>query len=185
MVPGTFFCLTEEQAVRRQGKQKRVQKKKGKALASRTLQKQAYNFLLTNIPQKEISIQDLYQLYSLRWQVKILFKTWKSHFHLDKVKIMKKERFECHLYDTLIAIWRSIRFAFQARLFLYKKQNIELSQYKAMGIIREFLPKMIQSETDLIQLIHQVHMILKRHSKKSCKKWKSTTLNILIKIGIL
>ena len=148
-------------------------------MTSRTLQKQAYNFLLTNIPQEEISLQDLYQLYSFRWQVEILFKTWKSHFHLDKVKIMKKERFECHLYGTLIAIWISIRFAFQARLYLYRKKNIELSEYKAMGIIREFLPKMILAKTELIHLIHQVYMILKRHGKKSCKKEKPTTLNIL------
>ena len=133
--------LTKEQAIRRQGKQKRVQKKKGKALTSRTLQKQAYNFLLTNIPQEEICIQDLYQLYSLRWQIEILFKAWKSHFHLDKVKAMKKERFECQLYGTLIAIWISIRFVFQARLFLYRKKNIELSEYKAMGIIHKLYQK--------------------------------------------
>ena len=181
----SIHCLTEEQAVRRQGKQKRVQKKKGKALTSRTLQKQAYNFLLTNISQEEISMQDLYQLYSLRWQIEILFKAWKSHFHLDKVKAMKKERFECQLYGTLIAIWLSIRFAFQARLFLYRKQNIELSEYKAMGIIRELLPKVIQTETDPVQLIHRIYVILKRHGKKSCKNGKPTVLNILSMIGIL
>jgi hypothetical protein len=52
----SIHCLTEEQSMRRQRKQKWVQKKKGKALTSRTLQKQAYNYLFTNIPQEEISL---------------------------------------------------------------------------------------------------------------------------------
>jgi hypothetical protein len=60
----SIHCLTEEQAVQRQRKKKWVQKKKGKALTSRTLKKQAYNYLFTNIHQEEISPQDLYQLYS-------------------------------------------------------------------------------------------------------------------------
>ena len=181
----SIHCLTEEQAISRQRKQKWVQKKKGKALTSRTLQKQAYNDLFTNIPQEEISPQDLYLLYSLRWQVEIIFKTWKSHFHLDKVKTMKKEGFECHLYGTLIAIWMSIRFTFQARLYLYRKKKMELSEYKAMGIIRDFLPQMILARTDRKHLIHQFYTILMRHGKKSCKKDKPTTLDILNMIGIL
>ncbi|MFJ5718148.1 IS4 family transposase [Neobacillus sp. NPDC093127] len=181
----SIHCLTEEQAVRRQRKQKWVQKKKGKALTSRTLQKQAYNYLFTNIPQEEISPQDLYLLYSLRWQVEILFKTWKSHFHLDKVKKMKKERFECHLYGVLIAIWISMRFTFQARLYLYKKKDMELSEFKTMGIIREILPQMILAQTDRMVLIHQFYTILIRHGKKARKKGKPTELDILKMLGII
>ena len=47
----SIHCLTEEQAISRQRKQKWVQKKKGKALTSRTLQKQAYNYLFTKKPE--------------------------------------------------------------------------------------------------------------------------------------
>jgi hypothetical protein len=177
--------LTEEQMKHRQRKQNSVQKKKGKALTSRTLQKQAYNYLLTNIPQEEISPQDLYQLYSLRLQVEILFKTWKSHFHLDKVKKMKKERFECHLYGVLIAILVSMRFTFQARLYLYKKKEMELSEYKTMGLIRDILPQIIQARTDRMILVHQFFSVLIRHGKKSRKKGKPTELDILNMIGII
>jgi len=177
--------LTEDQLKRRQRKQKAVQKKKGKALTSRTLQKQAYNYLFTNIPQEEISSQDLYLLYSLRWQVEILFKTWKSHFHLDKVKRMKKERFECHLYGVLIAIWISMRFTFQARLYLYKKKGMEISEYKTMGFIREVLPQIIKAHLDKAIFIDDLYCLLIRHGKKSRKKGRSTQLEILNMIGVI
>lgn len=181
----SVHCLTKEQAARRQNKQKRVQKKKGKALTSHTLQKQAFNFLFTNIPQEEIGPQELYQLYSLRWQVEILFKTWKSHFHLDKVKKMKKERFECYLYGVLIAIWISMRVTFQARLYLYQKKEIELSEYKTMGFIRDILSKIIFDQSDRANLVQKLFKLLIRYGKKSRKKGKPTELDILKMIGII
>lgn len=181
----SIHCLTENQLMRRQRKQKAVKKKKGKALTSRTLQKQAYNYLVTNIPQEEISPQDLYLLYSLRWQVEILFKTWKSHFHLDKVKKVKKERFECHLYGVLIAIWISMRFTFQARLYLYKIKEMEISEYKTMGLIRDVLPQIIRGHPDMEILIYNLYCLLIRHGKKNRKKGKPTQLDILNMIGII
>ncbi|WP_231563719.1 MULTISPECIES: transposase [Anoxybacillus] len=66
--------------------------------------KKKYHILLTNLPQESFDGQQVYELYSLRWQIELLFKAWKSVFDLAKVKKMKKERFECHLYGTLIAI---------------------------------------------------------------------------------
>ena len=38
----------------------------------------------------------------LRWQIELLFKFFKSDFQLDKIKNLKIERIETHLYATLI-----------------------------------------------------------------------------------
>jgi hypothetical protein len=45
----------------------------------------------------------------LRWQIELVFKTWKSFFEIHKVKRVKKERMECQLLAKLIWIllnWR-------------------------------------------------------------------------------
>ncbi|MDY7047030.1 transposase, partial [Virgibacillus sp. M23] len=69
--------------------------------------------LATNITQEEMDEQTLYPIYSLRWQVEILFKTWKSLFEIDDVQAMNTDRFYCHLYGTLIHILLSSMIAFQ------------------------------------------------------------------------
>ncbi len=94
---------------------RKKEKRKGKALARQTLEQKKYHILLTNLPQESFDGQQVYELYSLRWQIELLFKAWKSVFDLEKVKEMKKERFECHLYGTLIAILVTQTFLFQAR----------------------------------------------------------------------
>ncbi|CAM4413391.1 hypothetical protein BAMA_16345 [Bacillus manliponensis] len=55
------------------------------------------NVYITNIPPEEVPTNYVHSLYSLRWQVEILFKTWKSFFEIDECKDIKKERLECHL----------------------------------------------------------------------------------------
>ncbi|WP_274382503.1 transposase, partial [Bacillus sanguinis] len=43
-------------------------------------------------------------LYSLRCQIEILFKTWKSFFEIDECKNIKRKCLEYHLYGQLIGI---------------------------------------------------------------------------------
>ncbi|MCR8983452.1 transposase, partial [Brevibacillus laterosporus] len=64
----------------------------------------AINIYITNAPSTEVPTENVHPLYSLRWQVEILFKTWKSFFGIDHCKEIKQERLECHLYGQLISI---------------------------------------------------------------------------------
>ncbi|WP_144032223.1 hypothetical protein [Amphibacillus jilinensis] len=48
------------------------------------------------------------------------------------VRTMNAERFECHLYGTLIHILLSSMVAFQCRAYLYQKHQIEGSEYKCI-----------------------------------------------------
>ncbi|CUB55341.1 Transposase DDE domain protein [Bacillus subtilis] len=69
----------------------------------------------------------IHDLYSLRWQIEILFKTWKSFFQIDKCKEIKKERLECHLYGQLISILLCSSTMFKMRQLLLHKKKKELS----------------------------------------------------------
>ncbi len=53
---------------------------------------------MTNIPMEWIPKEKIYDLYSLRWQIELLFKIWKSWFRIHRCKSIKQERLECHLY---------------------------------------------------------------------------------------
>jgi len=43
-------------------------------------------------------------IYSLRWQIELLFKLWKSHFELDKWHTENPWRMLCEIYAKLLAI---------------------------------------------------------------------------------
>jgi len=36
------------------------------------------NVFITNVPVKEITAREAYDLYKIRWQIELMFKIWKS-----------------------------------------------------------------------------------------------------------
>ena len=74
----------------------------------------------------------------------MVFKIWKFWFQLHRCKSIKQERLECHLYVQLISILLCSSTMFKMRELLLRKKQKELSEYKAMYIIKEyFLPSTI------------------------------------------
>lgn len=70
------------------------------------------NVFITNIQDNLLSANQIMMLYRLRWQVELIFKTWKSHKCIDQYKTMKKDRMECYLYaDLLLSIIQGKLFA--------------------------------------------------------------------------
>lgn len=179
------YRLTDEQLQNRLKKQERTKKKKGVALTSNTLEKNSYNFIITNIPYEEFTSQEAYDMYSLRWQIEILFKTWKSIYQVNEVKKVKVERFECHLYSTLIGILIASSLTFQVRTYLQQKKNKEVSEYKAMGLIRDYLPRILKDEEKREN--HGVILleIIEKNGIKSRRGNKQTSGTILKESGVI
>ena len=53
--------------------------------SARTDYLQTWNLLITNIPVEQCCGQEIYQLYSLRWHIELIFKSWKSYINLDQI----------------------------------------------------------------------------------------------------
>lgn len=171
--------LTKEQEEKRQA-QLNIKKGKGKS----TLSAQKYvsiNIFATNIPQGMVQSEEIYSLYSLRWQIEILFKTWKSLFRIDKVKEMKQERFECHLYGTLIQIIVCSTTAFQCRRILYKDEQMEVSEYKSISIVKEHLSKIftMTKKGNIPGFFNRIYTSIKTNGRKCRKQQKRTVFDIL------
>jgi len=68
---------------------------------------------ITNTDQKMIKPENIKSIYSLRWQIELVFKAWKSLCKIDKIKKVKIHRFECMLLAGLIWIlanWKIFQF---------------------------------------------------------------------------
>lgn len=62
-----------------------------------------YHWYITNISEHVFGPADVAQVYRLRWQVELLYKEWKSLYHLDEITSGKKNTARCLIFASLIA----------------------------------------------------------------------------------
>lgn len=68
-----------------------------------------WNILITNVPQSLLAASSLVELYTLRWRIEIVFKAWKSHFHLGQLTDVSLPQLQVVLLGKLIWIcWFSV-----------------------------------------------------------------------------
>jgi hypothetical protein len=179
-----IYKLTDKQLKERIKKNSEKEKKKSITISERTKELMGINIYITNISKDVASKNSIHEIYSLRWQVEIIFKIWKSIFNIDQVKRVKIERFECCLYGKLITIMLCSLLAFKMRYLLFEKKKKEMSEIKAFSIIREYLGKIYHSFMGLLQDIQQVFLrileIISKNGLKSKKGRKKTVFDILI-----
>ncbi len=138
---------------------------------------------MTNIPTEWVPKEKIYDLYSLRWQIELLFKIWKSWFRIHRCKSIKQERLECHLYGQLISILLCSSTMFKMRELLLRKKQKELSEYKAMYIIKDYFllfhQALHKNTQELSKILLRLFNLLQRNGRKSHRYEKKTVFDIL------
>jgi hypothetical protein len=89
-----------------------------------------FNLFITNAHSSIIPIDAIRDIYRLRWQVELMFKTWKSFYRLDKCMQMKKPRFECYLYGLLLLIMINWEIGSNLIYIVWKAERRIISIYK-------------------------------------------------------
>lgn len=118
-------------------------------------------------------MEQVHELYTLRWQIEIVFRTWKSLFDIDHCRTVKQERIECHLYGKLIAIFLCSSTMFKMRQLLLQKKQKELSEYKAIGMIQDhlfLLYQSIQNTQEITKLLTRLFHLLQQNGRRYEKK---------------
>lgn len=86
-------------------RQARAQWRNRCQLSQAYLALQNWTLFVTNVPAEQLSAPQVMALYGQRWQIEILFKGWKSHFHLEAVShSTTAELLEVAIYGKLIFI---------------------------------------------------------------------------------
>ncbi|GAB6447351.1 hypothetical protein bcgnr5383_37190 [Bacillus cereus] len=141
------------------------------------------NVYITSLSTENVPTGHIHDLYSLRWQIEILFKTWKSFFQIDRCKEIKKERLECHLYGKLISILLCSSTMFKMRQLLLDKKKKELSEYKSIYMIKNyyqlFYEGLQKSIHELLKVLLRLFYLLEKNGRKSHRYEKKTVFDIL------
>ncbi|AIK38015.1 transposase DDE domain protein [Bacillus pseudomycoides] len=138
---------------------------------------------MTNIPTEWVPKEKICDLYSLRWQIELLFKIWKSWFQIHRCKSIKQERLECHLYGQLISILLCSSTMFKMRELLLRKKQKELSEYKAMYMIKDYFllfhQALHKNTQELSKVLLRQFNLLQHNGRKSHRYEKKTVFDIL------
>jgi hypothetical protein len=171
-----LYRLTQSEWDKRLVHHKKMKKKMPKA-ASRV------NLLVTNAPPEKLPATKVYAFYSLRWQVEILFKTWKSIFQIHVTKPMKLERFQCHLYGQLLRLCLVASITYQMRRLLWEKQQKETSEMKCAYMVQIYLIRihaaLFCTSQHPVAVLTRLFQDVNRNGRKARRCRKATPFEIL------
>lgn len=148
--------VDQDEYNRRLKKAEAIAKSKGVGISELHKIKLRYNLFITNVPDQILPAATIRRTYYLRWQIELVFKTWKSYFRINLVKKVKKERLECQLLARLL--WILINWG------LFKKLNDHVrlkNPDKGVSILKFFKRSLKFSSTLRLVLL----------KKLSIKKW--------------
>jgi IS4 transposase len=133
-----------------------------------------WSIFITNLPVS-ISPRKILLIYSLRWQIELLFKAIKTFLNLRSISDSSKPRSQISLYISLIAMML-------ISLVIITITRKEISLYKACRIfaknVREFIEKINEKEKCAVTWLREliVHFALKESRKKRPSTKKSPGL---------
>ena len=140
---------------------KKKAKKKGYTPSKAHLALLAWNLFITNVPHTIWQTPTIRKVSPIRWQVELIFKSWKSYLHLASIKTKKVNSTLCYLYGRMLLIVLKYALCPQLRATLWVKQQRELSVLK---LVRHF-----QALADRwMQAIFQSAFVLRRFLQRAC-----------------
>jgi len=144
-------------------------KKKGRRLSKEFKARARLNLFITSASEDVLGIDTAWKVYTLRWQIELGFKVWKSLWKIDKVKKVKKERLECYIWSKLFIIVLSLHLLWITHGLMRSRYGCSLSFYKATKTLISSLRGKLQQAliggaTSTVQfIIDFLDLSLRRH----------------------
>ncbi|MCA7010101.1 transposase, partial [Wolbachia endosymbiont of Tribolium confusum] len=141
-----------------------------------------WSIFITNVPEDKISAEQVLTIYRTRWQIELLFKLYKSHTRLDKLK-GKPYRVLCELYAKLCAI-----LIFHGIVSCTKlEKNMELSLTKAFIELKRRIRELFLAPNNKINslkaFLKKLTMTWSQFSLKD--KYRKTRVSTLTSLNLL
>ena len=168
--------VPEETYQERIRKREYESKKKGNKITEEFKARAHFTMMITNVPEEDLPVENIYKLYKTRWQVELIFKVWKSIMGVDKIHPMKYHRLMCLLYAKFILfLINSQVIELFARIF-YSKEKKLLSIDKSLKTMQIYFEmtrgililnrlKLKNYIRDLSRLLSKNHWLEKRKNK--------------------
>ena len=112
-----------------------------------------YSIYLTNVSQEICDAETISHLYKLRWNIEIIFKSWKSCFSLEKIihrQCTNVIRVKCIIYLMLlyICLFHIVWWRYCEKEIKNEESKIQLSILKMANFFRQHFIELITQKSD-------------------------------------
>jgi len=129
--------VPEEVVATRMQRANKYNKKKGRQTGEEYKKRALFNLFITDITEDMLDDEAIVKIYRIRWQIELIFKTWKSIFGLDNIGQMKYERLMCILNTRLLLILINWEMFMVERAYQYKQTGNLLSIHKCLQTLKD------------------------------------------------
>lgn len=171
------FRAPEDVASRRRRNARKAAAKKGTQPSKESLELMGWTILLTNTTASMIPLTLIALLYTLRWQIELIFKQWKSRAKVHEISGFRTERVLVELYAKLIGL-----VLFQFLVMPLRAKNIDLSPAKAFDRFARksrALATALRSGRHLQHWLSHLHQKLLKWATREKRKNRLSTVNML------
>ena len=162
----------------RRRKARRAARKRGYTPSQAHLTLMAWNLFITNVPETIWTPATVCKAYSLRWQVELVFKSWKSDLHLATVPTKTETPTLCYLYGRLLLLVLAYALCPALRTVLWTHQQRELSFLKLIrylqALAERWLQALFESTASLRSFLSHVCLSAQRVVAKASRKRRTS-----------
>lgn len=187
-VPARLIAVRMPEAVvnERRRQARAVAKKRGYTPSQRHLTLMAWNLFITNVPATVWPPRAVGIAYSLRWQIELVFRAWKSGLHLATLTTTTKHSTLCYLYGRMLLILLTSALSSPLRVTVWQ-QHRELSLFK---LARHFqagadpwLQNLFQPPLQLVTFLSRLCTTAERLVRKAARKRRTSAQRLRESLG--
>jgi hypothetical protein len=171
----------KEQRMRKASKEA---SKKSRVISKHKKARMGLNLYITNATSSMLSASELRRIYGIRWQIELVFKSWKQNIQMHKVKKMNVNRFEFMLYSKLIlaVIYWKVHQVMDMITYQSKRQRISIqTTYKAMSLFINEIKQLLRGDVNAVKKFIEVivsipHPLLVLQQRMGRSNWKNVEI---------
>lgn len=175
--------LSRQASDARRRKAKHKARKQGQTCTADYLFLLGWDILVTNLEQQTWTVAHLFDLYTIRFQIEWMFRTWKTQLGIDKLGKWRVERVLCQLYAHLLG-------AILTHLLTapWRWRNEEYSFAKCVQVIQLTIPRLMRCIARHgrggIAWVQQLADDFQRFGRKTKRRRSPSTTQVIYNWGL-
>lgn len=147
-----FTLVPEDKKQERLKRQLRKAERRGHKPHTGVLETVGLNIFITNTKEAQLPASELYNVYRLRWQIELIFKSWKQICQINQLKKTQVARCEIFIFTQLLWILLNWSILSMITSYFFIKHCKSISIYKAFKTLFALKPNMRKAIYDLDKL---------------------------------